>query len=121
MKNFYVPTKEIKWLTDKAFPSRKRKVRISVGERVSFYNTFWDGGSKNTYRAVKLEDGSVASLITGGSPWTAVAEGTTMDLEPGIAIVEETIFCGKNMCLTVHLHPSNVSPALEAHRLTEEE
>lgn len=119
MSNFYVPTKEIRWLTDQAFSTKKRKVRISVGERVLFYNTFWDGGSKNTYRAVKLSNGSVAELITGSSPWTAIADGKTVDLEPGIAIVEESIFCGKLMCLTVHLHPSNVTPALEAHRITE--
>ena len=121
MKSFYVPAKEIRWLTDKAFSTRKRKVRISVEERVCFSNTFWDGGSRNQYKAVKLEDGSTASLLVGGSPWTAIAEGKSLDLEPGICIVEDTVFCGKDMCLTVHIHPSNLTPALEAAKIAEKE
>lgn len=120
MKTIKIPTKEIKWLTEQAFTTRKREVRVVIGEWVSFHNTFWDGGSKNSYRAVKLDDGSVASLVTGSSPWTAVAEGTSVTLEPGIAIVEESVFCGKTMALRVYLHPSNVTPALQAHLVTEE-
>jgi hypothetical protein len=115
MKNITVPTKEIRWLTDQAFVTRKREVKIRVAESITFYNTFWDEGSRNVYKAVSLKDGTAASLITGISPWSAVAEGKTVNLEPGVAIVEESIFCGKVMRLTVHLHPSNVTPALEAH------
>jgi hypothetical protein len=120
MKIVKIPTKEIKWLTEQAFSSRKRYVKIVIGERVSFQNTFWDGGSKNTYRAVRLDGTGIASLITGSSPWTAIAEGTTAALEPGIAIVEESVFCGKTMSLRVYLHPANVTPTLEAHLVTEE-
>ena len=98
--------------TRPAFASKKRDVKVEVTTRVSFYNTFWDGGSKNTYRAVRLSDGNVASLETGSSPWTAVAEGKSVDLEPGIAIVEESIFQGKHMPLRVYLHPSNAAPLL---------
>jgi hypothetical protein len=120
MKTIKIPTKEIRWLTDQAFSTRKREVRVVIGERVSFHNTFWDGGSKNTYRAVQLESGATANLITGSSPWTAIAEGTSITLEPGIAIVEESVFCGKTMALRLYLHPANITPALEAHLVTEE-
>ena len=120
MKTIKIATKEIKWLTEPAFSTRKRDVRIVISESVSFFNTFWDGGSKNTYKAVQLENGSVANLITGSSPWTAVAEGTSIKLEPGIAIVEESVFCGKTMALRVYLHPSNVTPALEEKLVREE-
>jgi hypothetical protein len=107
-----LPAKELSWLTKPAFASKKRNVRVEVTTRVSFYNTFWDGGSKNTYRAVRLADGNVASLDTGSSPWTAVAEGKTVELEPGVAIVEESIFCGKAMPLRIYLHPTNAAPLL---------
>lgn len=120
MKTIKIATKQIRWLTDQAFPTRKRSVRVVIGESVSFHNTFWDGGSKNTYRAVQLESGEAANLITGSSPWTALAEGKSIKLEPGIAIVEESVFCGKTMDLRVYLHPANVTPALEAHLVTEE-
>ena len=107
-----LPAKELSWLTRPAFASKKRTVKVEVTTRVYFGNTFWDGGSKNTYRAVRLADGNVASLETGSSPWTAVAEGKAVELEPGIAIVEESIFCGKQMPLRVYLHPSNAAPLL---------
>jgi len=113
MKSFKVAAKEVKWLTEPAFASKKRTVTIEVSETVSFYNTFWDGGSKNTYRAVRLLDGKVAELETGSSPWAAIAEGKSMTLEPGIAIVEESVFCGKIMPLRIHLHPSNITPFLK--------
>ncbi len=110
---FSVPAKEIRWLTDCAFPRyNKRKVNIEVTDKVSFYNTFWDGGSKNEYIAVKLESGETATLDRGSSPWNAVAEGKTVQLEPGVAIVEKPCFCGKDMPLRVYLHPSNVTEKL---------
>jgi len=119
MATFKVPAKSIRWLTDQAFSTRKREVTLEVSETVSFYNTFWDGGSKNTYRAVKLETGETASLVTGSSPWSAVAEGKTVSLEPGIAVVEETVFCGKVMALRVHVHPENITALLNPpHRQT---
>lgn len=108
---FKVPAKTLRWLTSVAFPSNKKQITtVEVTDSVSFYNTFWDGGSRNVYRAVKLENGTVSSLETGNSPWSAVAEGKTVALEPGIAVVEESVFCGKIMPLRVYLHPSNVTP-----------
>jgi len=107
-----LPAKELSWLTKPAFESKKRTVTVEVTTRVHFYGTFWDGGSRNVYRAVRLADGNVASLETGSSPWTAAAEGKSVELEPGIAIVEESIFQGKHMPLRVYLHPANAAPLL---------
>jgi len=105
-----VPAKEYVWITEQAFPGYKKKtVTLQVTDKVSPYNTFWDGGSKNTYRAVRLSDGKVAHLITGSSPWTAVAEGVAIPLEPGIVIVEQSCFCGKDMPLRIHIHPANIA------------
>lgn len=112
MKTFKVRAKDVKWLTDLAFASKKREVVIEVTDTVSFYNTFWDGGSKNSYKAVRLLDGKVAELAVGSSPWNSIAEGKSVTLEPGIAVIEESIFCGKVMSLRIHLHPDNVAPFL---------
>lgn len=111
---FSVPAKEVKWLTSIAFASKKRETRIVVTEKVTFHNTFWDGGSKSDYVAVKLSSNEAATLDVGSSPWNAVAEGKTVTLEPGFAIVEHSVFCGKESPLTVYLHPSNVTEKLLA-------
>jgi hypothetical protein len=112
LEGIVVPSKEISWLTERAFASSRREVRVDVTTSVTFHNTFWDGGSKNEYRAVRLADGRSASLETGSSPWTAVSEGVTVDLVPGVAIVERSTFCGKVQPLRVHLHPENAARLL---------
>lgn len=113
MQPIKVSAKEYRWITDQAFPGyNKRSVTIEVSDKVCPYNTFWDGGSKNTYRAVRLEDGKVSHLITGDSPWTAVSENVAIPLESGIVIVEESIFQGKIMPLRLHIHPSNMARLL---------
>ncbi len=115
MKNqFRVKSKDYKWLTDCAFSTRKREIILIVDDSVSVYNTFWDGGSKNTYKAVQLETGKTAELITGSSPWNAVSEGKTIGLVPGVAIVKQSVFCGKDMCLMVYIHPDNAVSLLPA-------
>lgn len=111
---FKVSAKEVQWLTRSAFPTRKREVRIVVTEHVTFHGTFWDGGSKNEFVAIKLASGNTATLEVGSSPWTAIAEGKTVELQPGFAIVEHSVFCGKEMPLTVYLHPSNITEKLLA-------
>lgn len=114
---FKVPAKSVRWLTDQAFPGyKKRHATIEVTTKVYFNNTFWDGGSKNTYKAVKLDSGEVASLLVGSSPWNAVAEGTTVELTPGVAIVEQSCFLGKDMPLRIHLHPDNLSEKMLASK-----
>jgi len=113
MSNIKVPAKNLRWLTAVAFPlNTKRTTTVEFTDTVSFFNTFWDGGSKNTYKCVRLLDGQTAELETGSSPYSAIAEGKTMKMEPGIAVVEETIFCGTVMGLRVYLHPANVVPNL---------
>ena len=76
-----VKSKDYKWLTDCAFSTRKRETILIVDDSVSVYNTFWDGGSKNSYKAVQLESGKTANLITGSSPWNAISEGKTIAFE----------------------------------------
>lgn len=109
---FKVPSGTVRWLTDQAFQTRKRTVEIVVAKTVTFFNTFWFEGSKNEYRAVILQTGASAFLATGDSPWSAVAEGRTVELEPGVAIVQHVTFCGKDLGLRVWLHPDNVQGML---------
>lgn len=113
MNSITVSAKDLRWLTFKAFPSnKKRTITVIFTETVEFFNIFWDGGSKNTYKCVRLLDSQAAVLETGSSPWSAIAEGKMVQLELGYAIVEESIFCGKVMGLRVYLHPANVIPNL---------
>ena len=74
----------------------------------------WDGGSRELYRGIDLNSGRDA-LFPGQSeaPWGKRAQ-CTITLQPGYAVVEHTIFCGKDMGLTFYLHPENAAKLLPA-------
>ena len=100
----------IKALVQATYPSyRGRKFTFQTGEEVSLTGGYWDGGTRSEYVAVDL---STLRTSAAGDLYHASAKGApTVSLEPGIAIVEHSIFCGQDMGLTFHIHP-NDSPQL---------
>jgi len=111
MKMLYLSGKEdgIKDLANVAFPSyRGRKFKWTVAEEVEMPDTAWSGGSRSTYAGVNLTTRRSATLPNfnpsefGGPPTTPV-----VPVRPGMAIVEHSIFCGKDMGLTFYVHPSD--------------
>lgn len=98
------------------FPGyRGRKIRLEPRRRMTFHGTFWSGGSRNEYVALNLENGRVEPLRTGSSPWTAIAEGVTVDIPMNCAVVEHCLFCGKDLGLRIYVHP-DMMPRLLAER-----
>jgi len=74
----------------------------------------WDGGSRDTYRGVNLVDGRAMDMPgQQEAPWGNRQEHK-ITLQPGFAIVEHSIFCGKDMGLTFYVHPSNAAALLPA-------
>lgn len=74
----------------------------------------WDGGSRDHYSAVRLADGAqVAMPGQNEAPW-GNRQDVKVTLVSGIAIVEHSIFCGKDMGLTFYLHPVDAAPMLPA-------
>lgn len=101
-----VRTKDIKWLTSVVFESSKRTARVDATGKVTFHTTNWFEGSLNEYAAVELATLEQKALKI-SSPWANVVEGKTIDVPAGFAIVERSIFCGKEMPLIVYLNPIN--------------
>jgi hypothetical protein len=110
---------DLKAICKQAFPSyRGRKIREDRSGRVSFYDLNWSGGTRNTYRAVRLNDGA-SSGFDGSSPppWANPMEGASVTIPAGYVIVEETIFCGKGPWMRIYW-PAD-PPALTAASLPE--
>lgn len=97
------------------FPTYKgRKITVVPTDRVTFYDTVWGGGTRNSYAAVNL-DTLQAGRLAVGSPMGAAfhaIEGNSFDMLPGVVVVEHAIFCGKDSGLRIFVHPSNVPPSL---------
>jgi hypothetical protein len=104
--------------TGKAF-----KVIICESMAIPFDAGLWSGGSRDTYTLIRLSDGATLAFPEQSSaPWSASRQERKVDLEPGIAVKNRTIFCGKDMGITFYLHPNDAAKMLPAPvELTEHE
>jgi hypothetical protein len=85
------------------------KYKVLVCESVTIPVTagLWDGGSRDSYQGVELATGKRYPLtMESEAPWGTRRE-ITVQLDNGKAVVEHSIFCGKDMGLTFYIHPSN--------------
>jgi hypothetical protein len=99
-----------------AFPDYTgRKFKLAVHGSDSPFRlsgNYWDGGSRSYYAFVNLENGRAMS-IGGTHP---VFEGPEREgvIPANVAIVEHSIFCGKDSGLTVHISELSAAPLLPA-------
>lgn len=100
-------------IVSKTFPDYSgRKFKLVFAEKVWFHDTNWDGGSKNTYEAVRA-DGTTAKLYV-PAPWINPVEGSDIELPVDVLIVEHSVFCGKDCGITIYAHPSHRPKILTA-------
>lgn len=96
-----------------AFPEYKgRKWNVKITDTVSFYDTYWSGGTKNDYRAVSLRNGEVADPLSGAfGMWYAPKE-PKVKLPYGVVVVEHSFFQGKDVGITIHVRRDDLAMAL---------
>jgi hypothetical protein len=85
------------------------KYKVLVCESVTIPATagLWDSGSRDSYQGVELATGKRYPLsMESEAPWGTRRE-IEVKLDNGKAVVEHSIFCGKDMGLTFYIHPSN--------------
>jgi hypothetical protein len=82
----------------------------------------WDSGSRDTYTVVQFETGRTLEPMRNQAPWDWSRRDIEVKLEPGIAVIEHSISCGKDYGLTFYVHPDNATKLLPAPvELTEHE
>lgn len=75
----------------------------------------WDGGSRDKYYAIDFATGRQIELPGQmAAPWDTSRRDREITLQPGFAVVEHSIFCGKDMGLTFYVHPENAAKLLPA-------
>lgn len=96
----------VKKLCKLAYPGNKgRKFYVEISDRTKKLDSYWDGGSRDYYRVVSLDTLAVGEPPTWG-PFSGDVEPYTP--RPGFALVEHSIFCGKDGGRTVYLHPNDM-------------
>lgn len=113
-KTIHIDKKDVPEMILRAFPGyRGRKFEIRVAEEVHMYGCAWEGGSKNDYVAVDLDTGrSYHNTVEFGNMFVRAPGSATVPLPPNAAVVCHKIFCGKDLGLTIYLHPSRVAKLL---------
>ena len=100
---------EVKPIIEVSFPEYKgRTFKVKLSEFVTFYNTNWDGGSRNQYVAVSMAKGKGQPMPV-SAPWANLVEGKRMEIPFGVVVVEHSHYCGKDVGITIHAHPSMAS------------
>jgi len=90
------------------------KAKITESITIPSYAGNWSGGSRDTYELIDLATGeAVAASDNVSAPWDK-REDRTIKLREGFAVVEHSIFCGKDMGLTFYLLPANAAALLPA-------
>lgn len=108
---------DVKAFVEATFPDYKgRTFKVKAASQVTLYNLNWDGGSRSQYRTCTLTGQRVGSADKWNAvaPWVNVAEGKTLDIPQGCAVVEHAYFCGKDCGLTIYLNPADLPKQLTA-------
>jgi hypothetical protein len=108
--------KTVRAIAKRCYPEYKgRKIRV-VESKDYTMRDYWDGGSRDYAKAYELKTGFIAEPKAAvHTPWHGAANAT-FDIPPGVAIVEHTIFCGKDAGITIYVTPARELP--EGRRVT---
>lgn len=92
-----------------------KKVAIVACETMTLTGLNWDGGSRSEYAACSLvtNEGVVMSALNRPAPWENKAEGMKLVLADGFCVVKHRIARGKDLGLTIYVHPDNMPKGLE--------
>jgi hypothetical protein len=107
-----VATKDVADIA-KRFGYRKRKASVVVTDRVTLTDLNWSGGSISRYTALDLATGAVSAKDhSRPAPWDNAAEGKTVDIPAGVAVVRTGTFLGKPGLMTIYVRPDNLPKLL---------
>ncbi len=98
-----------------AFPSYAgRTVRIQASDTVNCAS-YWDGGSRDYFVAVDLATLRASDPAPAQSAYDRPVRGlSSVTIPAGAAIVEHSIFCGKDVGIRIHVHPDSLAGLLPA-------
>lgn len=87
--------------------SKKRKAILArPTTEVRLTGTYWSEGSRSEYFMVNIKTKEIVPMACVAPPqYGGPKEDPVAHLQPGFAIIEAGIFCGKPATPTIYLHP----------------
>jgi hypothetical protein len=90
----------VKRLLAATFPEYKgRKIKARLWTAPKRLENYWDGGSRSSYVAVRMNDGAISDFGTDNPSLRSAHD--EVDLPEGVILVEHSFFCGTDMGITV--------------------
>lgn len=115
MNTIYTKAPEVRHIAAMAFPSYrgdKFKVSTSAPSRL---DSCWQGGSRDFYALIDLGTGQSIAIPENGTPFSNGGQIFTLaELPANIALIQHTIFCGKDLGITVYVNAVNLGKWLPA-------
>lgn len=102
------------------YKGNKYKVSTDIPRNL---NSFWDGGSKTSYAFYSLDRGDVLEVESNHPMFEANKPRELKELPKRFLLVAHSIFCGKDMGITIYANQADLAPMLpkEENDLTEDE
>ena len=113
--------RRVKTIVTACYPDWKgRKVKARAAKQYSMSN-FWDGGSRDYVVAYDPATGQVSQpSFASTNPFTKTAH-TTVEIPPGVLLVEHSINMGKDGGITIHVNPASAAAFLPGYCITDEQ
>jgi hypothetical protein len=112
---------EIARILRASFPNyRKREVIVDVFRGSMTVNSYWDGGSKDEYVLLRLDNGRAAKVPTSHPYFDRRSDGSRCgtielrELPPNTVLVHGGYFCGKPRLIYIYCRPDGLAKQLEA-------
>ena len=112
----YTQDLTVKRIAFAAFPSYAgRSFAVAPFEGTKRLDSCWSGGSRDYYQLVSVESLKTIPIPENGTPFSNGGQILTIsELPQGAALVQHTIFSGKDLGITVYVRPENLAPLLPA-------
>ena len=106
------PDETIRNIVNTTFPSYKGRTYTLSTNVPSQLNSYWDGGSKDSYIFYELSTGKTFHVATNHPFFERENPRDLKALPPGVILVCHSIFCGKDMGITIYADEMSLAPLL---------
>ena len=115
MQTIYLEPNKVPAHLRAGYSGKQFKAQAAESVTVPMDAGLWSGGTRDTYRHIRLSDGAtVAAVNHNASPFGNARHDVTITLQPGYAVILHSLFCGKDMGITFFVHPDNIAALLPA-------
>ena len=109
MNDYYLApndNEQVKKVCTAAFPKYKgKKCKIEYRKGTINLRSYWDGGSRSYYAIVRLSDNKIGNVPTCHPVYDRqIKDVDNFTIPSGFCIVENRIFCGRDMGLIIHVN-----------------